>query len=87
VVALGDGGDAGPTLLASADGRVVMHLGHPEYDAPRLGFEWRRDQAAGRTDVDPPRGYDLEADRPLRAWRDDSAAFVRGWLGRLADRG
>jgi homoserine O-succinyltransferase len=83
VMLLGDGGEAGPTLLATPDGRVVMHLGHPEYDAPRLGYEWRRDAAAGRTDVDPPRGYDLERDRPELDWSGDSAAFMRGWLDRL----
>ncbi|MBM4358294.1 MAG: homoserine O-succinyltransferase [Deltaproteobacteria bacterium] len=83
VLTLGDGSDAGPTLLATPDGAVMMHLGHPEYDASRLGFEWRRDAAAGRTDVDPPRGYDLERDRPELDWSSDSAAFLRGWLDRL----
>lgn len=83
VVSLGDGGDAGPTLLATADGRVTMHLGHPEYDADRIGYEWRRDRAAGRTDVDPPRGYDVDVDRPAFDWAHDSAAFARGWLRRL----
>ena len=80
---LAEGGDAGPTLLQSIDGRVVMHLGHPEYEASRLGYEWRRDEAAGLTDVAPPYGYDLATDRPYADWGPDSAEFMRAWLRRL----
>jgi homoserine O-succinyltransferase len=83
---IGDGGVAGPTLLATPDDRVVLHLGHPEYDPSRLGFEWHRDQAAGRTDVDPPWGWDLSRDAPTLDWRSDSAAFARGWLEGLRGR-
>lgn len=82
---LAEGGDAGPTLLASVDGRVVMHLGHPEYDLSRLGYEWRRDEAAGRTDVDPPEGYDLANDRPVVDWQQDSASFMAAWLRRVRE--
>ena len=82
LVEIADGGEAGPALLATPDGRAWMHLGHPEYDAGRLGAEWRRDEAAGRTDVDPPRGYDLVQDRPAFAWGEDSRAFLRAWLAR-----
>lgn len=83
VVGLADGGEAGPTLLASGDGRVVMHLGHPEYGPTRLGFEWRRDRALGRSDVGPPSGYDLERDCPKQDWSHDSADFIAGWFARL----
>ncbi len=81
ITLLADAPGAGPTLLATPDARVFMHLGHPEYDLDRLGYEWQRDQAAGRTDVDPPVGYAHGA--PTQDWREDSAAFLRAWLGTL----
>jgi homoserine O-succinyltransferase/O-acetyltransferase len=73
--------DAGEVILESTDGRYLMHTGHPEYETERLGFEYRRDAAAGRCDVDPPVGYDL--DRPVATWADTSTTFFRGWLGGL----
>jgi len=72
---------AGEVILESADGRYIVHTGHPEYETERLGFEFRRDRAAGRCDVGPPVGYDLE--RPVATWADTSAAFFRGWLDGL----
>lgn len=72
---------AGEVILESTDGRYLMHTGHPEYETERLGFEYRRDAAAGRCDVDPPVGYDLE--RPVATWADASATFFRGWLDGL----
>jgi homoserine O-succinyltransferase len=72
---------AGEVILESADGRYLMHTGHPEYETERLGFEYRRDAAAGRCDVAPPVGYDLE--RPVASWADASATFFRGWLDGL----
>ena len=74
--------DAGEVILESADGRYLMHTGHPEYETERLGFEYRRDAAAGRCDVELPVGYDLE--RPAATWADASAAFFRGWLDGLS---
>jgi homoserine O-succinyltransferase len=86
IVGVGASPEAGPTLICSVDGRVVMHLGHPEYEPRRLGDEWRRDRAAGRTDVDPPRNYDAERDLPASDWRDDSTRFVSAWLDGVARR-
>ena len=72
-----DAGAAGPAILTSADGRVVMHLGHPEYEFARLAFEWQRDRAAGRTGVGPPQG--VSTDAATRPWRSDSARFAVAW--------
>lgn len=72
---------AGEVILESHDGRYLMHIGHPEYETERLGCEYRRDLAVGRSDVDAPVGYDLE--RPVASWADASAAFFRGWLDSL----
>jgi homoserine O-succinyltransferase len=70
--------ETGTTILESHDGRYLMHTGHPEYEAERLAFEYHRDLAAGRSDVDRPHGFDLE--RPRASWQADSEAFFRAWL-------
>lgn len=78
----------GATIVQSADSArswKVAHLGHPEYDEHRLLAEWDRDVAAGRTDVAPPVGYDLEARRPHRGWSDDGARFFGWWKARLRE--
>jgi homoserine O-succinyltransferase len=71
----------GATVFASPDHRFVAHLGHPEYEADRLVFEWERDQAAGRSDVAEP--YQLDLDRPATTWRQDSETFFERWLALL----
>lgn len=74
--------ETGTTLFESADRRFVAHLGHPEYVADRLVFEWRRDRDLGRADVAPPVGFDPE--RPVEAWADHRARFFRAWIEGLA---
>jgi homoserine O-succinyltransferase len=73
--------EIGYAIFASADHRFVAHLGHPEYEAYRLVFELERDRLAGRTDVPPPCGLDIE--HPTTSWREDSDAFFAGWLALL----
>lgn len=68
----------GYSVFASPDHRFVAHLGHPEYEADRLVFEWERDRKAGRDDVPSPHGLDLE--HPTTTWRRDSEAFFARWL-------
>ena len=55
---LSHGTETGYSLFESSDGRWVAHLGHPEYDAARIAYEWERDRALGRADVEPPRNFD-----------------------------
>ena len=74
--------EAGTTIFSSPDHRFVAHLGHPEYEVDRLIFEWERDQAAGRTDVQKP--HQLDLDDPQTTWREDSETFFARWLGLLA---
>jgi homoserine O-succinyltransferase len=69
---------AGEVILESSDRRYLMHIGHPEYEAERLACEYRRDRAAGRSDVAPPYAYDPE--HPSATWERASAAFFCGWL-------
>lgn len=74
-------GDAtGHTLFETPDHRLVMHLGHPEYEASRIAFEWKRDQGT-RADVDAPVGVDPA--QPVTSWHEDREAFFRGWLTSL----
>jgi homoserine O-succinyltransferase len=70
--------EAGPVILESTDRRFLMHTGHPEYDATRLVFEYRRDVATEVHGVNPPRNFDVE--RPEATWRAASSHFFRGWM-------
>lgn len=79
VVVLARGEESGTTLLASADGAVLMHLGHPEYEPSRIAYEWSRDRAAGREDVRAPRGFDAAGERVVLPWERDSRALFRAW--------
>jgi homoserine O-succinyltransferase len=74
--------DTGYSIFASPDDRLVMHLGHPEYEPARLVEEWRRDVELGRTDVQAPRNLDLLA--PSNTWRSHCTGFFGRWLGLLA---
>ena len=75
---LSHGVDTGYTVFESTDRRFLMHLGHPEYEVGRLATEWARDSALGRTDVDPPKNFDLR--RPLNVWRSHCNDFFARWL-------
>ena len=68
---LSRGEQSGYTTFASSDGRFFAHLGHPEYEAERLAYEWLRDRDLGRTDVPPPANFD--ADAPVTSWRGHRA--------------
>jgi homoserine O-succinyltransferase/O-acetyltransferase len=72
---------AGEVILESADARFLMHVGHPEYETQRLALEYRRDAAAGRTDVGLPHGYDI--DDPTQTWAPASTTFFRAWRDTL----
>jgi homoserine O-succinyltransferase len=70
---------AGPAVFATRDHRLVAHLGHPEYEAERLAFEWRRDRHKGRADVPEPTGLDVE--RPSTTWASHTATLFERWIG------
>lgn len=78
---LSHGALTGYSVFASADGRFLMHLGHPEYDAERLLVEWRRDSSLGRTDVRPPYNFDPRA--PANLWRAHGTTLFTRWLANL----
>jgi homoserine O-succinyltransferase len=72
---------AGPVILESTDQRFLIHVGHPEYDAERLIFEYLRDYAANVPGVSAPHDFDL--DRPEATWRTASEHFFRSWCAFL----
>lgn len=74
--------ELGHVVFDSSDGRFSMHLGHPEYDAARLMFEYTRDRVLGRSDVSAPHGLDLTA--PRAHFRSHGPRFFAAWLTRLA---
>jgi homoserine O-succinyltransferase len=79
---LSHGPETGYSILESCDGRYLMHLGHPEYDASRLGEEWARDAELGRRDVQPPVNFDLH--RPASVWRSHCNDLFLQWLRYIA---
>ncbi|MCS6898666.1 MAG: homoserine O-succinyltransferase [Myxococcales bacterium] len=80
VLSLARSNVTGHTLLISFDRRVVMHLGHPEYEPSRIIWEWDRDRRVGRPDVAPPVGFDVEGRTPTLPWEADSRAFFQAWI-------
>lgn len=82
VTPLSRGARSGTSMFETPDRRYVAHLGHPEYDAERLAFEWHRDRGLGRTDVAPPENFD--ADAPVTTWRAHRAGLFGGFLARAA---
>ena len=81
---LGYAAETGYTLFETPDHRFVMHLGHPEYTASRIVFEWERDRALGRDDVAPP--HDFDPERPVTSWHEHREALLDGWLDLIARR-
>ena len=75
--------ETGYAIFRSRDRRYLMHLGHPEYDAHRLAFEWQRDRALGRADVGPPRNFDPQA--PKAVWGSHCETLFSRWLGSLRE--
>jgi homoserine O-succinyltransferase/O-acetyltransferase len=75
--------ETGYSIFRSSDRRYLMHLGHPEYDAHRLAFEWARDRSLGRTDVDPPRNFDPQS--PKAVWSSHCETLFSRWLESLRE--
>lgn len=76
--------ETGYSMFETPDHRFVMHLGHPEYVADRISFEWARDRSLGRTDVAPPANFDTEA--PATTWDGHREALFESWV-KLLDAG
>ncbi len=70
--------ETGYTIVESTDQRLLMHLGHPEYEPERLVFEYLRDRESGRADVQAPLNIDLET--PINTWRSHRNEFFSQWI-------
>jgi homoserine O-succinyltransferase len=75
---LGHSEDAGYVIFETTDRRLVMHLGHPEYNSGRLVEEYCRDKAQARTDVKDPVNLDIE--NPINRWRSHRNEFFSQWI-------
>lgn len=74
------GEKCGPCLMASPDGRSVYLTGHPEYEAARLDFEYRRDVAKGRQILPPEGYYAADGVTPVFSWRKDAERLYGNWV-------
>jgi len=69
---------AGHLIFETIDRRLIVHLGHPEYNSGRLVEETLRDRARKRTDVEDPQNFDLE--NPVNSWRSHRNEFFGQWI-------
>ncbi len=74
--------ETGYSLFETPEHRFVMHLGHPEYVAERLVFEWERDRAIQRPDVEPPHNFDSE--HPVTSWHSHRESLFQSWVSLVA---
>lgn len=70
--------DTGYVIFETTDRRLIIHLGHPEYNSGRLVEETIRDRDANRKDVDDPLNFDL--DNPVNRWRSHRNEFFSQWI-------
>ncbi len=70
--------DAGYSIFETTDRRLIIHLGHPEYNSGRLVEETIRDRKKQREDVKDPVLFDLE--NPINCWRSHRNEFFSQWI-------
>ncbi len=70
--------DTGYAIFETTDRRLIIHLGHPEYNSGRLIEETVRDRARHRSDVRDPQNFDLE--NPVNRWRSHRNEFFSQWI-------
>jgi len=70
--------DTGYLIFETTDRRLMIHLGHPEYNSGRLIEETLRDRDKERTDVRDPENFDLE--NPVNRWRSHRNEFFSQWI-------
>ena len=70
--------DTGYVVFETTDRRLIIHLGHPEYNSGRLIEETVRDRDRKRSDVRDPQNFDLE--NPVNRWRSHRNEFFSQWI-------
>lgn len=83
VTLLAHSAEAGYFIFESADKRFLIHLGHFEYEADRLAYEYLRDINRGRTDVEPP--LNMDVNKPVNRWRAHGFEFFSQWIKYIHD--
>ncbi len=68
--------EAGSFIFETTDHKFVAHLGHPEYEADRIMFEFLRDQAKGLNIF--PKYFDVN--NPENNWKNHSIDFFENWI-------
>jgi len=77
--------EAGYFIFESCDQRLIVHLGHPEYDAYRLIEEYERDKERDdMTGVLEPENVDIE--NPVNVWRCNGLEFFSQWIKDVYER-
>ena len=70
------GEECGYVIFETPDHRVIMHIGHPEYNAQRLVQEAHRD--AHLKGVPEPANFDIR--NPINRWKGNRNVFFTQWL-------
>jgi len=68
--------EAGHFIFESGDERFIGHLGHHEYDAERIIFEYFRDLQKGLENA--PVNFDFN--NPVNVWRENGNEFFFRWI-------
>ncbi|MFD2445772.1 homoserine O-succinyltransferase [Bacillus sp. CGMCC 1.16607] len=74
--------EAGPLLISSTDGKMLMITGHLEYENETLAQEYERD-IAKNLDIDVPKNYFPNNDpteKPINRWRSHGHLLFSNWL-------
>jgi homoserine O-succinyltransferase/O-acetyltransferase len=74
--------EAGPLLISSTDGKMLMITGHLEYENDTLSQEYERDMEKG-LDINVPKNYfpnDDPTQKPINRWRSHGYLLFSNWL-------
>jgi homoserine O-succinyltransferase/O-acetyltransferase len=74
--------EAGPLLVSSTNGKMLMITGHLEYETSTLGQEYERDLAKG-LEIHVPINYYPNDDphlKPNNRWRSNAHLLFSNWL-------
>jgi homoserine O-succinyltransferase/O-acetyltransferase len=74
--------EAGPLLISSTNGKMLMITGHLEYETNTLAQEYERDLAKG-INIQVPLNYypkDNPNQKPINRWRSHAHLLFSNWL-------
>ena len=74
--------ECGVHIVITEDGKQIFVMGHSEYDAYTLKYEYDRDLARGLK-IKPPKNYfpgDDPSQKPIVLWRGHGNLLFSNWL-------